>query len=418
MTLFKTSVLGALDFGVRAIGILVLMKLAAIYAGPEGVGYFGQFQNLFAIAILLSGGIFTSVLIRFTAENQEDKAYLSKFWGSAIALSLGLAIISAFSLIVLSQTSLYELIAPGIKTPIFIVSSLLLIPACLQSFFFAVSNGLENPKLLFSIRITSVVILVSVFAALLFFFEFEWALLALTLAPALTMILCFFIFRKLKIFSLGDLSFSHIRTHFKIYTQYGLMSAISALALPVVLLFTRSTLLTKFGGEELGNWEGAFRIGDQYLVFISSILTIYYLPKFAKQKDDLSKIVKEALLFSFTLASIGGVLIYLLREPIVGLLLDQSFTLTTELLGVQIAASIVKICAWVFAFIMVTRAQHKLFIIGEVGASLLLLSLVYLAANVSIYWVNYAFLITYPIYFVYCLVVYLTTRLNVRTADL
>ncbi len=412
MSLFRTSFLGALDFVVRAASVLILLKLAAHYAGSEGVGYFGQFQNLISILLLLSGGIFSTAIIRFTAENQKNTEFLTSFWSTAIFSSVLLACVCAIGTILLSFTNVYDMVLPDLSRGVVLYSALFLIPASLQSFLFSASNGLENPKLLLSIRIASVFILIITFLFLVLNFEFEWALLSLTLAPALTVLIGVFIFLKNNIFKNLQFNISASRKHFKILFQYGFTSTISALTLPVILLMTRSRILAEFGPNELGNWEGAFRIGDQYLILISSILTLYYLPKFAKEKDNLNKIVREAFLFSLILSSLGGAFIYFLRTPVVTLLLSSDFILTVELLGVQIATSVIKICAWVFAFVMITRAQHKLFIAGEVGTSLLLITLVFYFSTYSIHWVNYSFLFVYPIYLAYCYFVYYFTYLR------
>lgn len=410
MKMLQSSAIGVLDFGARAASILVIMKCAVIYGGAEGVATFGQFHNFFTMCLLLGSGIFNNATLRYTVKYRNDDKNRFSFWNTVITLSL---LISAFIAIVLQffpNELIKDLAGAGISKNIFVTSSLLLVPASLLVFFLSVSNGLERPKLLLTTRLVSTICLFLLFTIILLIAGLEWALLSITLAPALAALICVFIFQKNNIFKTSDIKLSLNKAHIKSLSSFAMIALVSAGSMPLVMLLSRARILDKLGAEQLGNWEGAFRIGDQYLVLITSVLSIYFLPRFARANKSLPRVVKSAFIFALLASVLCGGFIYLLRSPIVEILLDPNFSLTKELLGVQILVSIAKICSWVFAFVMVMKNQHLLYILGEFGASLILIVLIYIFSDRSIYWVNYAFLITYLIYFSYCVLAYSFTK--------
>src|SRR5690606_38719604 len=64
--------------------------------------------------------------------------------------------------------------------------------------------------------------------------------------------------------------------------SYSLMALFTAVALPIVSVAIRNYIIKTQGLHEAGLWEAMNRISGYYLMFVSTLLTLYLLPKFAE----------------------------------------------------------------------------------------------------------------------------------------
>ena len=65
------------------------------------------------------------------------------------------------------------------------------------------------------------------------------------------------------------------------------MALVSGVAGSVVFIAIRKNIIATIGIQQAGYWEAICRISSYYLVFISSILTLYFLPKLAVAKNNM-----------------------------------------------------------------------------------------------------------------------------------
>ena len=105
------------------------------------------------------------------------------------------------------------------------------------------------------------------------------ALLGQVLAPALALAILALLYVRNVAGSIAGWLPSLSWKGIKDFLPFWVMSMISALSTPFVLLLCRLDLARQLGWRDAGIWDATLRIGDLYIVVVTTALTIYYVPK-------------------------------------------------------------------------------------------------------------------------------------------
>ena len=71
-------------------------------------------------------------------------------------------------------------------------------------------------------------------------------------------------------------------TFMKKFSSYGVMAVITGIAFPLVMIGIRNYIIDTQGMRDAGYWEAMNRISSYYLMFVNSIMTLYFLPRFSE----------------------------------------------------------------------------------------------------------------------------------------
>src|SRR6185437_6874659 len=66
---------------------------------------------------------------------------------------------------------------------------------------------------------------------------------------------------------------------------FSVMTLSSALVSPLVNIAVRDHLAQQLGWEQVGYWQAVSKVSDAYLLFLTSAINIYYLPKLASIRE-------------------------------------------------------------------------------------------------------------------------------------
>jgi len=69
---------------------------------------------------------------------------------------------------------------------------------------------------------------------------------------------------------------------FKPLMSYSGMALLSALLIPVTFIAVRQDIRFTIGDETAGNWEGLQRISGYYMMFVTTLVSLYVLPQLSK----------------------------------------------------------------------------------------------------------------------------------------
>ena len=187
------------------------------------------------------------------------------------------------------------------------------------------------------------------------------------------------------------------------------MALVSGIALPLVTIGIRNYIITAEGMNSAGYWEAMNRISTYYLMFVNSLMTLYFLPRFAEITD---KKEFRAEVFSFykniaPVFGLGLLVIYLLKPFIIMLFLTDDFLPVKELFGWQLLGDFVKILSVLIAYNFIAKRMFWHFIITE-------LFLVFITYFTSLFFVdmygvvgaNMAHFVSYVMYFVIILIIF------------
>ena len=364
--LLKMTSLNAVVIIVRLIISIFVQRILAISLGEAGIAKIGQLRNLVQMLTSTSSlGIFNGV-VKYVSENEKDNKQLSKLFSSAfIFVGIG-SILSALILFFNASYISNELFGSEKFTDLIKCLSLLPPVIGLNRVLYGLINGLSDYKKHAKIELGVYVLSVILLLVFLYYFNLKGVLFSIVLTPLISFgVICFIFLDKLKkhikIKALHyDLSYA------KPLLAFTLMSFISTVLLSYIELDVRTTITNRINIEEAGYWTAMNFISKNYMVFSSSIFTLYVIPKFAK--INTGEAFKQEVIYIYKtllpLFAAGMIAVYLLRHIIIGIIYPN-FEGLAVLFKWQLLGDFVRLATLVVAHQFLAKKLVWSFVITE-----------------------------------------------------
>ena len=228
-------------------------------------------------------------------------------------------------------------------------------------------NGFSKYKILIIINIIGQVLSVSIALLLIYQNKIDGALISVVIAESLIFLITLvgIINRKSLVSQIKVSQVSY--SIFKKLSPYSLMALFSAVLLPCVAILIRSYIIENIGYKDAGFWEAMTRISNYYLMFVSSLIALYLLPRFA-EINDTKEFKKEVISFYKTIMPflVGGFLfIYLLKHYIVIGIFSEEFKPVEDLFLFQLLGDFIKILSIVIAYQLLAKKMFWHYILTE-----------------------------------------------------
>lgn len=382
--LFKISSLNSLSV-ILKIGIgLITSKLLAVFVGPGGMALVGNLRNFLTSLESISTLGFQNGIIKYTAENEKNENQLKRIIATVFISLLCIAIILSCVLYFFAAFWNKEIFGNNFDYAIvFKVLALALPWYAISVFMLSIINGLGQFKKVIWINIigNAIGLLVSIIMVLQY--KTLGALLSLVISPALMFFVTFYFINKeinfFKTIRLHQFDFQIIKN----LSSYSLMALVSSVLGPLVFLVIRKNIIETVGLEQAGFWETIIRISSYYMLFVTTILSVYFLPKLAVAKNNLET---KKVFWSFyqtilPLFIAGLVVVYFLRFFIVNLLFTNAFLPVTTLFFWQLTGDVLKVASLILGYQFFAKKLTAAFIISELFS----LSVLYFS---SLYFIN------------------------------
>ena len=384
-------------------------KFIAVFINPEGMALIGNMRSfLTSIQSFGTVGLYNG-LVRYINEFRYNAVNLSKTLSTAYYLGfLATGLICLLSYynaefindFLFSEDYDYEYVIKIMAVALPFYS--------LNLFSFAIMNGFAKYRFLMIINIIGQIMGLAVTLLLIWQDKTDGALVAVVIAPSLM-----FLITLVGILNRKDLtdniSVANIDLGWvKKFQPFILMAIVSGIAFPLVIVMIRNYIINAEGLKEAGYWEAMNRISSYYLMFINSIMTLYFLPRFA-EIDSQSEFRKELRSFYkgiIPILIVGSLLLYFLRPYIISLLLSEEFIPVEELFSWQLLGDFVKVLSVVIAYHFIAKKMFWHFIITE--TFLLIITYVTSVYFIDIYGVvgaNIGHFASYVMYFLVVLLV-------------
>lgn len=320
--LLKMTSLNAFVIIIRLIISVFVQRLLAITLGENGIAKIGQLRNLLEMLRSTSSlGVFNGV-VKYTSENEKNNSQLTKLFSSALILGIIGSILSCITLLITAEEVSIGLFH-DVKFSNLIRFLAFIPPAiALNKIFYGLINGFSDYKNFAKIELITYVFSVFLLLLGLLCFSLKGVLFSIILSPLVSLIVVIFLCHK------------RFKEHIKINEQsidcsfvkpllaFTLMSFVSTVILNFIELDVRTMIINKINIDEAGYWTAMSFISKNYMVFSSSIFTLYVIPKFAKIetssafKKEVFNIYKTIL----PLFGIGMICIFLFRNFIISLI--------------------------------------------------------------------------------------------------
>ena len=403
MNLLTTSVLNGVAVLIKTLTLFVLNKILAVYLGPTGYAALGQFQNFIQMVTTFAGSAINTAVIKYTAEYHEDQNKQRAIWKTAGSLVLLFSLIFAILILIFqNQLSLYIFHTLEYQN-VFVWFAVFLIFFNFNTLFLAILNGKKEILKLVIANIAGSLFALIITSILAIKLHLYGALIALSIYQSIAFIATLFLCCRADWFKFSSL-FGKIDFEItKKFSSFVWMALVSAICVPLSQMLIRAYLSQEFTVAYAGYWEAMIRLSTVYLMLVTTILGVYYLPRLSELKI-LEEIKKEVYLgykFLFPMAVAGGIIVFVLRDWIINVLFSPSFAPMQSLFFWQMMGDALKIGSWILGYLMLSKAMTKLYISTEIIFTLSLLILTYVCTQVfGFEGVSIAYLVNYGMYWI------------------
>lgn len=390
---------------------VISAKMIAVFVGPAGMAFLGNFRNFSASLEAITTMGFNQGVVKYVAENKNDKQKLAKATSTIFIFMLGVVLLVTVGLLVFRRDLNRYVFDDGFSFEfLFVVLAFAFPLQVLNGFFIAVINGLERYKSVIKINIIGNVLGFLLTIVCLYFWQLNGALLALIVAPALTGICSYGWVRRDLIVELKYWDSSFLKSLF----SYSVMAVFSAVLSPLTFFYIRTHLMETQGVIEAGYWEALLRISGFYMLFIVTFVSVYFLPKLsiADSSKSIQKLIKEYLTRVLPFFGLGLLVFYFLRSWLIALLLDTSFLPLAEMVQWQLIGDFLKAFSMIYGILFYAKRLVVPFMITEALSYIVFYGCsLFLTESYGVVGVPIAHCITYLLYAT-TLVLYFTVYLK------
>jgi PST family polysaccharide transporter len=411
--LFKITSLNSVHILLKLIFGFITSKALALYVGANGMAYVGNFRAFLNVLENFSLLGIQNAVVKYVSEFQNDKSKLKSVLAtfgillltSSIAISLFLILGADYlSKQIFNHSEIYSYVFYSIAVvfPLYVFSM----------FCISVVNGFQEYKNVIYIQIISSAIALIFSVFFIYYYSTIGALVSLIFAPIFVFFVSLFYLKKhIRFRDVLSIDFFDFKI-LKNLSEYVLMALVSGVIGSFVLLEIRTDIVSITGLQQAGIYEGLQRISSYYLLFVSSIMAIYFYPKLAEANSNSKEIVLHYLKTIIPLFTIGLVIIYFLRKYIIQVLFSSEFESMESLFLWQLIGDVLKATSLIFGTLLIAKKQTKVFIITEIIS----LCIMYFSSNwmlhsIGINGIVQAYAFTYLIYLV-VLVIYFRKQLR------
>lgn len=367
--LFKVANLNTATIITKIIAGILTSKAIAVFIGVEGMALIGNLRNFLSAIQTFSILGFYNGLVKSISEFRNDALKLSQTLSTAYYLGFFSTVLIAFISYYNAEAINEFLFSANYNYAYVIKIMAVALPFySLNMFSFSIMNGFSKYKILLIINIIGQILGLSVTLLLIYQNNIDGALVAAVIAPSLILLITFVGFMNQRSLA-SAVKISNVNVGvLKKFAPFAIMALVTAIAIPMISIVIRNYIIAEVGIKEAGHWEAMQRISDYYLMFINSMMTLYFLPRFSEidSKQEFRKEVFSFYKTTMPIFGIGLVIIYLFRSFIVSIVFSKAFEPTEDLFLWQLLGDFVKVLSIVIAYQFIAKKMFTHFIIIEI----------------------------------------------------
>ena len=402
--LFKVASLNGVGVILKiAIGVIT-SKVLAVFIGPSGLALTGNLKNFLTSVESIATLGFQNGIVKYVVEAKEDRLALKKIL-STIFISL-FAVSLALSSILFAFSSYFTSLIFGIQSNYNIIFKILAIVLpwyASTAYLLVILNGLGKFKKVIYVNIIGNIIGLLFCIVAVYYYATFGALVAIIVPPALLFFVAFYyVDKEISFFSnISRSSFDW--SVLKNLSSYSLMAVVSSVFGSFVFLAIRNNIIAVLGLESAGYWEAMTRISTYYLMFISTILSVYFFPKlaFSTSKKAVQNVVKSYYFGVLPFFVIGAVVLFFFRFFLIKALFSKDFIPVADLFLWQLIGDAFKVASLILGYQFYAKKLTSAFIITELFSLAIMFAFSYFfVLSYGLVGVVIAHAITYFIYLI------------------
>jgi len=363
---------------IRLIIALFIQRILAVTVGESGIAKIGQLRNVMAMLMSITTLGVSNGIVKYVSEHKSNEATLIKLFSSAFLLSLCGSVFSAIVLLVFSEAISIYLFGDTSFSAVVQILAVAVPFIALHRIFHSVISGLSDYKSYAKVELFAYFLAAIALLLGLYYKDLNGVLIAIAVTPAIQLGILFWVFGNTLRHYVKFKQLDWDTAYVKPLLAFTLMSFVATFLINTVELDIRTQISNKITIEEAGYWTALTFVSKNYMVFITGILSLYVLPKFAtiSNKEAFRKEVKYVYKSILPLFAIGMVFIYLFRSLIIDLIYPN-FTGMAPLFKWQLLGDFFRLMALILSYQFLAKSMVKSFVITE----LISLTLFYLLST-------------------------------------
>ncbi len=350
---------------------------------------------------ITSLGTFNGV-VKYIAEYKQDEIKLQKLFSSVfVFLIIGISITTSVLLLFSSEISNY-LFSTDEYSYLIKLTAVVVPFIAVQRVFNGVINGLSEYKKFTKIDLISYLLSAVLTVVFLFQYNLNGVLIAIAITPVIQVLVMLYFFYKVLREYIQFKSLKIEAPMARALFAFTLMSFVSSILLPLVEIDIRGMLDEKLSGRDAGIWTNMTFISQNYMVFSSSIFTLYVIPKFAgiynreNFKSEVISIYKTLL----PLFALGMIFVFFFKDIIIELIYPGQIEMA-PLFKWQLMGDFVRLASLVLAHQFLAKKLVLNFIFTEIMSLVLFYGFAYYFTEIyGIEGVVMAHFLRYVVYFI------------------
>jgi len=405
LNLLRTSYLVGISTFIRIFAGFIINKTLALCAGPTGIALVGQLQNFNSLACTIAKGGISSGIVKYTSEFK-NIIERKKIIFTSFIITLVLSLFVGFCVLFMSKSLSFWVFGKYDYEYIFKIFSSTLLLFTLNSVILNILNGLQEILHLTIINVISSLTTLCLTCTLVYLLSLEGALISIVINQSIVFFITLYYCYKKKWIVFQNIFSQFSKTYLKKLLAFSLMSLTTALAVPATQFYVRDYISYNLSVNDAGIWQGMLYVSNTYLMCISTIITVYYMPKLSsiKSLSSIKKEVYKGVIIIIPIVSILSFSVFLLKDFVVSIMFTEEFQNMRNLFEFNMYGNILKISSFIISSIMLAKALTKIYVLTEIIFSFTFVLLnVYFINTYGLIGTSYAYCLNYLIYFFFML---------------
>ncbi|HEX9979237.1 MAG TPA: O-antigen translocase [Flavobacterium sp.] len=407
---FRIASLNSASVVIKILIGVISSKVLAIFIGPAGMALAGNMRNFFNSIESISTLGLQNGIVKYVAEAQRESERLSRIISTVFITLIIVSLFLSLGFYLFAQQLNDAVFGHSYEfASVFKIAALSLPWLAISMAIISILNGMQLFNKVIIINIAGNILGLLISLILVWHFRTLGALMAIVLAPAMLFFVSFyFIVKEL----VPEVSISTRFFDARLLSQFSsftLMAVVSGVAGPLTFLAIRQKVIIVVGLESAGYWESISRISGFYMMFLSTVLSVYFLPNLsvATTRAESRDVLREYFVLIMPFFTVGLIILYFIRDFVIRILFTPEFEPVSELFLWQLTGDFFKGCALILGYQLFARSMTVTFIITELASLTILFWLSnFLVLQIGLQGVVLAHCINYVIYFVILCVIH------------
>ncbi len=351
---------------VRLACSFISIKVTAVVLGPAGLALVAQLGSFITLLQSMLGQALVTGTVRLSAEHGEDAALRHRVRATALRLAVALVMTATVLLAVLAAPLAGWLLTDAAYAPLIALAGLAVAAAIATDLMHGALGVSKEVGLIGRSTIGATLLGLAVFAPSAWLWGLTgalWASLAVFGGAALVAALV--VHTRSKGVNLREFLGPFDRDAAVRLAGFYPMLIVNGALPPLALILVRDTLAGAMGLEAAGYWQAAWRLSEAYQAVIISSVTLFFMPSLGENAREPAAWRRQVLR---TLAAATGATallaaaIFVLREPVVHLVLSARFEPVITLMPLQLAGDVLKVSGWILGMALVGALRTRWFV--------------------------------------------------------